>query len=172
MESTKSNDSFVLSVEIQAPNPLVTDRVSVFLAGSIEMGTAIDWQRDLTRQLMGLGIAIFNPRRDDWNFSWEMSIDNPVFKEQVLWELRALEQADIIVVRFDPNTKSPITLMELGIHARSSKLIVYCPQGFWRKGNVDIVCHKYGIKQVKSDNELAQAIEERVKELIQRSIDV
>ena len=51
---------------------------------------------------------------------------------------------------FDPNTKSPISLLELGLFAHSKKLIVCCPEGFWRKGNVDIVCDKYGIPNYDS----------------------
>jgi hypothetical protein len=61
---------------------------------------------------------------------------------------------------FDPNTQSPISLLELGLHARDGKLIVLCPEGFWRKGNVDIVCEKYGVKQVESFEELIKAINE------------
>ena len=49
---------------------------------------------------------------------------------------------------FDPKTKSPISLLELGLFSRSDKLMVICPDGFWRKGNVDIVCEKYNIKNV------------------------
>jgi hypothetical protein len=55
---------------------------------------------------------------------------------------------------FDPNTKSPVSLLELGLHAKERKLIVYCPEGFWRKGNVDIVCEAYKVKQVKTFEEL------------------
>ncbi len=48
---------------------------------------------------------------------------------------------------FDPDTKSPITLLELGLIVRDkpTRLIVYCPEGFYRKGNVDIICRKYKI---------------------------
>jgi hypothetical protein len=45
----------------------------------------------------------------------------------------------------DPNTKSPISLLELGLHATSKKLYVVCPDGFWRKGNVEMVCSVYDI---------------------------
>ena len=51
---------------------------------------------------------------------------------------------------FDPNTKSPISLLELGLFAQSKKLIVCCPEGFWRKGNVDIVCDRYNIPNYDS----------------------
>ena len=43
--------------------------------------------------------------------------------------------------------------MELGLFAgrMPGKLIVYCPEGFWRKGNVDITCKYYGVRQVGSE---------------------
>lgn len=125
--------------------PVYADYTKIFLAGSIEMGTAEDWQTELTNKLADLKkVAIFNPRRDDWNSSWSQSIDNPPFREQVEWELQALEDADIIVMYFDPNTQSPITMMELGLF-KDKAMVVCCPDGFWRKGNVDIVCAKYEI---------------------------
>jgi len=132
--------------------PLERDQLAIFLAGSIEMGAARNWQDALIETIYakGLPFLIFNPRRDDWDASWEQSIENPQFKEQVQWELQALESADIILMHFEPNTKSPITLLELGLFAQSGKLWVHCPGGFWRKGNVDIVCERYGIKQVGS----------------------
>jgi hypothetical protein len=63
----------------------------------------------------------------------------------VNWELDAMDQSDIIVFYFDPDTKSPVTLMELGLHANSGSatLIVCCPEGFWRRGNVEIVCDRF-----------------------------
>ena len=125
----------------------------IFLAGSIEMGSADNWQKRVTEKLSG-NVVILNPRRDDWDSSWEQSINNPQFKEQVEWELEAMEKAHIILLYFDPNTKSPISLLELGLFARTGKLIVCCPNGFWRKGNVDIVCERYGIRQIPSLDEL------------------
>jgi len=144
------------AIEIQAPEPIKLDDncISVFLAGSIEMGTAENWQKKLVEMLEDESIIFFNPRRDDWDPTWEQSIDNKNFREQVEWELDALEQSDVIVMYFDPNTKSPISLLELGLFARTNKMIVVCPDGFWRKGNVDIVCNKYGITQVNDIDDL------------------
>lgn len=133
-------------------------KVSIFLAGSIEMGVAEDWQSKIEEELKDYNITIYNPRRDSWDSSWEQSIHNPQFREQVEWELDHLDKADIIVMYFDENTKSPISLLELGLYASSGKLIVYCPEGFWRKGNVDIVANRYDIKQVSSFNELLTAV--------------
>jgi hypothetical protein len=149
------------SIEIQAPNELITKNgyISVFLGGSIEMGKAEDWQKVLIKALSDKQIIFLNPRRNDWDSTWEQKITNPEFKLQVTWELTALEFSNIIVMYFDPNTKSPISLLELGLHAKSKKLIVFCPEGFWRKGNVDIVCEKYGITQVDSVDELIKTLE-------------
>ena len=130
-------------------------KVFVFLAGSIEMGSAENWQDRLCKELKG-NYLVLNPRRDDWDNSWEQSITNSQFREQVKWELEAMEQADIITMYFDPNTKSPITLLELGLWAGKNpkKLIVCCPNGYWRKGNVDILCAKYGVRQVNTIEEI------------------
>jgi hypothetical protein len=119
----------------------------IFLAGSIEMGLAEDWQTKVTKELNQYSGYILNPRRDDWDSSWVQDINNPQFFEQVNWELDMMDYANIIVMYFDPNTKSPISLLELGLHAcgGSRYMLVCCPQGFWRKGNVDIVCQRYGI---------------------------
>ena len=70
-----------------------------------------------------------------------------------------LEKADKIIVYFDPETDAPITLLEFGKYANSGKLIVCCPKGFWRKGNVDIVCERENIKQVDTLEELIKTLE-------------
>lgn len=120
---------------------------SVFLAGSIEMDTADDWQIQAENSLNYLVKSILNPRRNNWDPSWEQIISNKNFREQVEWELTCIEKCSSIAVYFDPNTKSPITLMELGLFANSGKISVCCPMGFWRKGNVDVVCMRYNIPQ-------------------------
>jgi len=131
---------------------------SVFLSGSIEMGMAEDWQSSVERLLKDTDWIVFNPRRDDWDSSWEQKITNTEFCNQVIWELKALEAAEKIIVYFSPGTKSPITLLEFGliVGKNSEKLIVVCPEGFWRKGNIDIVSDRYNIKQVAT---LEEAVE-------------
>lgn len=135
------------AIEIQAPQK---SPKRVFLAGSIEMGKAEKWQDVIIKKCEDKPFIFLNPRRDDWDSSWEQKITNHKFNEQVNWELDSLEEADYIVMYFDPNTKSPISLLELGLHAKSGKLIVCCPEGFWRKGNVDIVCKRNDIYQTNS----------------------
>jgi hypothetical protein len=77
--------------------------------------------------LSGDDVVILNPRRPDWNPKWRPDADEPEFRRQVEWELGALESADVIVLYFSPGSQSPISLLEMGLHARSGKLIVLCP---------------------------------------------
>lgn len=158
-----------MSYVLKAPERLPLDDwdmlgPTVFLAGSIEMGTAENWQERVCRALADKDVTILNPRRDDWDASWVQSADNPRFREQVDWELTALEYADIIVMYFAPETKSPISLLELGLHAASGRMIVCCPDGFWRKGNVDMVCRRYDVEQVATLDDLVRCVVRRVRE--------
>lgn len=135
------------------------DQVTIFLAGSIEMGKAPDWQGGLIDKLHTMegvekNLVILNPRRPDWDNNLKQSINDENFVAQVEWELDGLEHADIIVMYLASNTISPISLLELGLHSRSGKLIVYCEEGYNRKGNVDIVCRKYNILQVFHEDDL------------------
>jgi hypothetical protein len=149
---------------IKPPNEIILDEKtpSIFLAGSIEMGVAEDWQSRFEKALNHYSVTILNPRREQWDATWEQTIENQVFRKQVEWELEAQEKANLIAMYFVPETKSPITLLELGLFAHSNKLLVCCPDGFWRKGNVDIVCKRYNIDTVSSLEELII----RVKTLI------
>jgi hypothetical protein len=151
------------AIEIQAPNTHTKKDgyTSIFLGGSIglpDSGKATDWQQDIIKSLEDEQIQFLNPRRSDWDSSWEQKATNPEFRQQVLWELLGLEVADIIIMYFDPNTKSPISLLELGLYASSGKLIVCCPEPFWRKGNVDIVCEMYDVTQVNTIEEVIKKI--------------
>jgi len=151
-------------IEIKSPTSLEWDAPqAVFLAGSIEMGTAVDWQVVVTEAMADYDVAILNPRRSNWDPTWEQSIDNPKFKEQVDWEMDALGQADVVVFYFDPNTKSPITLLELGLCAASgAEIIVCCPDGFWRKGNVEIVCNRFRAPLVTTLDELVYKLKRKL----------
>lgn len=131
--------------EVKAPSPPGLDK-RIFLAGSIEMGLAEQWQERIVKAISDVsGLVILNPRRDDWDASWEQRASNPQFSEQVNWELDMLDAADIVVMYLAPGTKAPVSLLELGLCARSGKLRVCCPEGFWRRGNVEMVCERYQI---------------------------
>lgn len=143
---------------IKAPKPFrqrlgVGKPPSIFLAGSIDMGAAVDWQTQVSEALKGYDITILNPRRDDWDSSWKEDISNPQFNQQVNWELNALGAVDLIIFYFDPEGKAPITLLELGLHA-DQNVIVCCPEGYWKRGNVQIVCERKGIPWAEDIDEL------------------
>ena len=62
-----------------------------------------------------------------------------------------------------PTSQAPISLLELGLHARSGKVLLCCPDGFWRKGNVDIVAARYGLKTVHGLDDLVKSLRQRTK---------
>lgn len=83
------------------------------------------------------------------------------------WELAGMENADVLAVFFGTDTEAPITLMELGLAARErgTKCVVACVEGYKKKGNVQVVCERYGIKFVNDEEQLIQAVLEKLKEL-------
>lgn len=102
------------------------------------------------QKLNGRVGAIYNPRRPDWDSSWKQSITDPQFAQQVNWEMDHIEKSNLAYFYFDPNSKSPITLMELGFVCGRRKsgtipAVVCCPAGFWRRGNIEIMCARNGI---------------------------
>ena len=152
----------VKAIEVQAPNERKDDgRLKIFLAGTIDQGNSVDWQRQLIEDLKDEPIQFLNPRRDDWDPTWDQSSSNKDFKEQVNWELDSLRDSALIVMYFAPNSKSPISLLEMGLF-KDREMVVVCPEGFYRKGNVDIVCEKYKIKQMDSLDDLAIKIKEDI----------
>jgi hypothetical protein len=126
------------------------------------MGKAVDWQAQVTRELNDLDIAILNPRRDDWDSTWVQDISNAKFNEQVTWELDMQDEADVIVMYFDPKGQAPITLLELGLYAASGKVIVCCPEGYWRRGNVQMVCDRHNLPLVETIEEMIELARERL----------
>lgn len=151
----------VRATVIRAPDliPIIPDdpRPRVFLSGSIGDGGARDWRRQVTDALFDLDITLLDPQRDDWNSSWTERGDNPRFRQQVEWELEALEASRLVLMCFSEKSESPVTLLEFGLYARGGRLIVLCPDGFWRKGNIEVTADYYGVKRVDSLDALIAA---------------
>lgn len=135
---------------------------SIFLAGTIDNGNSEDWQSRVEDYFKNYSINLYNPRRKAWDSSWEQTFENPQFFQQVTWELDALEKADYIIMYFAEGSKSPISLLELGLMAKSGKLLVYCPDSFYRKGNIQIVCNKYNIPMYKNLPKLLEKLENEI----------
>jgi hypothetical protein len=162
---------------LTAPELSKDTGLSVFLAGSIEMDKAEDWQRRTLEHLQNHKnaneLTVFNPRRKAWDPTWKQEITNPKFAEQVNWELDHLDQASVVFIYFQPDTKSPISLMELGLVAGRgiadiNPIVVVCPDGFWRRGNVQIVCERYGIPCLDTLDEGFEALDEAVADIAKR----
>lgn len=144
------------------------ERLKVFLAGSIDMGQAENWQQRLECELaQSNDIIIYNPRRDDWDSSWVQRANNPQFNDQVTWELTKLEEADVVVFYFDPNGQAPITLLELGFISaiKPHMMVVCCPDGFWRKGNVEMMSLFCGFTLVDTIEEMIYEARELIRSL-------
>ncbi len=59
------------------------------------------------------------------------------------WELDGIEQSDYVCFYFDPATKSPVSLLEFGLAIGLDKqVLIACPTGFWRKGNIDVLAKR------------------------------
>lgn len=145
-------------VEHQPRNETPVEEASytkIFLAGTIDMGNSVDWQRqtiELFRERNDGRYLFFNPRRGG---KFDPSPENMNY--QVRWELEHLEQADVIVMNLLGSSKSPISLLEMGIHIRSGKLRVACEPNYYRYDNVRITCEHYGVPLYHSLKELIEA---------------
>lgn len=153
-------------IKPESTNQTTEHLVSIFLAGSIEMGKAEDWQVLLEKELADFMVTVFNPRRDDWDSSWEQKESNDQFNYQVNWELNRLTESSIVFLYLSPGTQSPISLLELGAFAGRSNMIVCCPTGFWRKGNVDIFCTRAGIPVYENLEDSIGALKTKIREYV------
>ena len=124
-----------------------SNKKSIFLAGTIDNGNSLNWQDKVIIELINLGISceIYNPRNEHWN-------SNPSKEEmenQIKWEQNHLDKADVIAMVLLDNSKSPISLLELGLYANTKKLIVFCTPNFYRWDNVRLTCEKYNIELIQ-----------------------
>lgn len=150
--------------------PRLSSSLSIFLAGTIDMGNSVDWQTEFTKglELTGYDLTVLNPRRPEWDSSWAQDISNESFRGQVEWELDHIDEADFVVMNFLPDSQSPITLMELGYIAGKNdswtEALVCCPPGFWRRGNVQVICARHQIAIFDDMLSLHVALAKRIEE--------
>ncbi|KAF2785741.1 hypothetical protein K505DRAFT_224039, partial [Melanomma pulvis-pyrius CBS 109.77] len=151
-EKPKPNPAFIHCSPLDDED--VGDRVRIFLGGSIEISKAPDWQAAFADKIASLPIAAFNPRRTRWDDSLEQDIKNKALLHQMHWEMTNLNKADLIILYLHPNTISPVSLMELGRYSQSRKIIVCCPEGYHRRGNVQYLCEKDNVLLLDDFDEL------------------
>lgn len=140
------------------PPPDDQKNTSIFLAGPTTPTDEPDWRETITQALSAYPVTIFNPNRKDWDSTWKEDFADKRWEEQVWWENDMREAADIIVFFFHWSTDAPVSLLELGLSARSGKAIVCAVDGYSKRGNVEAVCRRYGSKFVKTQDELKQAV--------------
>lgn len=132
------------------------NKFTIFLGGSIEMGKAELWQDKISELLKKYDVRLLNPRRESFDNQQEQSINNPYFKEQVTWELDGLDRSDLIVMYLQPETLSPISMMEIGLYINTldwnKQMVICCPSGFWRKGNIEILVDRFPYHCTLLDN--------------------
>lgn len=159
------NEEFELDLRIEVYKRWRNERSfindgSIFLAGTIDCGNSEDWQSEVIYKIRSAFectspshadariLRVFNPRRSPGD---GFSPDNKEEMDyQVNWELDRLDEADLILMYLKADSKSPISLMELGLFAASQKLVVVCEPGFYRYHNVRIVCERNGVPMFDS----------------------
>lgn len=118
---------------------------NIFIAGTIDMGNSPDWQKDVIEYLDCPEVQLANPRR-------VIGPQNPEEIEfQILWELNQIKKADAVFMNFVPGSKSPITLLELGICLMKPELIlvVVCPPTYSRYQNVKLTVEEFKRSNVR-----------------------
>lgn len=111
----------------------------VFLAGSIDLNLDGNWRQEVTDQV-GDKVHFIDP-----TISGHDAMDDLQMENHINWELDMLNLADKVFLNFLPESKSPISLIELGMYARTSKLIVVCPNAFFKSRYIKTLCKKYKI---------------------------
>jgi hypothetical protein len=138
--------------DLSETNVIGKNPIRIFLAGTIDNGDSTDWQQELINTINGVELrrptSIYNPRRKEW----PSSDNHREIDRQIEWELSHLEKADLIVMNILANSKSPISLMELGLFAREGRLMVFCPKTFYRYDNVRNVCKRYEVPLHTTNN--------------------
>lgn len=153
----------------------------IFLAGTIDNGKSEDWQKEIYNELFirlepltitygenyvtpsgKYDIIIYNPRRKVCN----EDASQEYVEKQIKWEQDKLEKADLIIMVFQDNSKSPISLLELGLYGPQGKLICFCTKNFYRYTNVKLTCEKFLIpfKETTNTSEIVNIIADILKE--------
>lgn len=153
---------------ITAPEPFNPSehggKFSFFLAGAIDMGAAVNWQAQVIQHFERTDCVIINPRR-------KRDFRPDDMDEQILWELDALEKVDAILMWFPKDAKAPISFFESGIYLRHPKLLIGAEEGFYRRRNLELTTHRYGVNLFWTLSDEIEAMGDRIQEHNQRLRD-
>ncbi|ROW07995.1 hypothetical protein VPNG_06111 [Cytospora leucostoma] len=158
--------------KVQVITPNDTDQnpsyptTSVFLAGPTEC----PWRTNFLATLRSLieksphpNITVYNPYQPNWGPSWREDLADNRFTTQVEWELERQESATIVALFFHGDSKAPLSLLELGLSARSGKAVVGCDKAYWKRGYVQAVCQRYGVPMADDLDGLATLVADKLK---------
>jgi len=128
------------------------------------MGQAVNWQTRVEQEFAYFPVTILNPRRDDWDSSWKQTDTDPQFREQVEWELDHIDAASEVFLFISAESKAPITLLEFGIITSKfpDKLTICVEEGFYRRGNIEVICRRLGIKLFSNLNDAIESLKIKV----------
>ncbi|ROW05252.1 hypothetical protein VSDG_00290 [Cytospora chrysosperma] len=145
---------------------------SIFLAGTTEFAT---WRGTFLAVLEGLYLAgeanpppypsttVYDPFQPNWTGDWREDLGDGRFRAQVEWELERQDGAAVVAFFLDERSRSPVSLLELGLCARSGKAVVGCERGYWKRGNVQAVCQRYGVPMADDLNGLVTLVADKLK---------
>ena len=161
MATPSSSKPTLTTIYAPLPLPSPHPHPTIFLSGT----TTIRWRDTLTSHLSSLNrpLTIIDPLRPDWDSSWRPHISFAPFHEQVNWELDMMEAADIIFIYLHPGTESPVTMLEFGLWAKNGKVVVCCPEGYLRYGNVQVLCERFGVQMVERLEDVVGVLEARFR---------
>ncbi|KAF6803287.1 hypothetical protein CSOJ01_10988 [Colletotrichum sojae] len=155
----ESTDKATVLLPLSHPSSTTPTTKSIFLAGT----TKSPWRESLTTSISHLPVTIFNPFRPDWDASWREDLSDARFRDQVDWELEMQERADVVVVYFEAGTEGHVSLLELGLCVRDGRALVACEEGYKKRGNVQAVCERFGVKMVGGFEELREELIRRLE---------
>lgn len=135
-------------------------QTSIFFAGGIT--NCPDWQQELVKLLKDVNIDILNPRRKDFPIG-----DPNAANEQIAWEFRHFEKANMISFWFSRGSLNPIVLFELGkwLVQKEKRIFIGIDPGYIRTQDVVIQTEleRDNIEIVDSLEDLANQIKEAIK---------
>ena len=142
----------IKSIDAPSNEKAADGSFNVFLAGTIDADKgSVDWQHKLIGIIKNTkfdkSLTIYNPRRFDWPKNGSKEVER-----QIRWEHAHMDDADLIIMNILEDSLSPISLMEIGMYANSGKLIVFCKPKYYRYDNVRLVCEKYHIPLINSND--------------------
>ncbi|KAK7943622.1 uncharacterized protein PG986_012735 [Apiospora aurea] len=146
-------------VQAPAPDPAPIHPHTVFLAGTTTAANdgSGDWRVALCTTLSTHPITFYNPLRPDWDASWRNDAACAPFREQTQWELDRQTRAGLVVVYLGPHTDAPVSLLELGL-VTNKQVLVCAHEGYKKRGNVQLLCQKFGIEMVDTTADFPLAI--------------